>query len=190
MDSGPSCFGDALAWRRVIFSGSVGYHDAISDDLEGSGLSELFSEEIFRMSFMGKAGFAVAASVLAAGSVLGAGSASAAGDQWASIALSDGRAIYGTSVNEATAEAAEAAAIADCHLADCHVVTTWANGCAVLIESDNGIAWATGPTRAEAERKAYENLSELTPTALLANTGSAALSGTEIVDAICTVNAR
>ncbi|MFE1592296.1 DUF4189 domain-containing protein [Nocardia sp. NPDC058705] len=142
------------------------------------------------MSFMGKVGFAVAASVLAAGSVLGAGSASAAGDQWASIALSDGQAIYGISVNEATPEAAEAAAIADCHLADCNVVTTWANGCAVLVESDNGIAWATGASRAEAERKAYENLSELTPTALLANTGSAGMSGSEVVDAICTANAR
>ncbi|WP_410872302.1 DUF4189 domain-containing protein [Nocardia sp. A7] len=142
------------------------------------------------MSFMGKAGLAVAAFGLAAGSVLGAGSASAAGDQWASIALSDGQAIYGISVNEASPEAAEAAAIADCHLADCNVVTTWANGCAVLVESDNGIAWSTGATRADAERAAYENLSELTPTAVLANTGSANLSGAEVIDAICTANAR
>ncbi|MFC4373701.1 DUF4189 domain-containing protein [Nocardia halotolerans] len=142
------------------------------------------------MSFMGKVGFAVAAFGLAAGSVLGAGSASAAGDQWASIALSDSQAIYGIGVNEASADAARAAAIADCHLSDCRVVKTWANGCGVMVQSENTLAWATGATRADAERKAYENLAERHPAALLANTGSAGLSGTVLVDAICTANAR
>ncbi|WP_235569306.1 MULTISPECIES: DUF4189 domain-containing protein [Nocardia] len=174
----------------MIFLGSVGHDRAISDDLEGSGLSELFSEEIFRMSFMGKAGLAVAALGLAAGSVFGAGSASAAGDQWASIAVSDGQAIYGTSVNQADVESAESAAVADCYLADCQAVLTWANGCGVLVESNKALAWASGATRAEAERKAFDQLSTWTPTAVLANTGSANLSGAHVVDAICTVNAR
>ncbi|WP_336083910.1 DUF4189 domain-containing protein [Nocardia sp. SSK8] len=142
------------------------------------------------MSFMGKAGLALVAVGLAAGSVLGAGSASAAGDQWASVALSDNEAIYGISVNEGSADAAIAAAIADCHLADCNEVMTWANGCGVLVQSNQGLAWASGPTRADAERSAYETLSELTPTAVLANTGSANLSGAHVVDAICTANAR
>ncbi|MFB7874931.1 DUF4189 domain-containing protein [Nocardia sp. NPDC056064] len=142
------------------------------------------------MSFTGKAGLALAALGLAAGSVLGAGSANAAGDLWASVALSDNEPIYGLSVNLDSAEAAEAAAVADCHLGDCNVVMTWANGCGVLVESNDAFAWASGPTRAEAERKAYENLSTWTPTAVLANTGSGGLSGAYVVDAICTANAR
>ncbi|WP_278264318.1 DUF4189 domain-containing protein [Nocardia sp. AG03] len=142
------------------------------------------------MSFMGKAGLALVAVGLAAGSVLGAGSASAAGDQWASVALSDNEAVYGVSVNEGSPDAAIAAAIANCHLADCNEVMTWANGCGVLVQSNQGVAWASGPTRAEAERTAYETLSELTPTAVLANTGSANLSGAHVIDAICTANAR
>ncbi|MFD6396098.1 DUF4189 domain-containing protein [Nocardia sp. NPDC060249] len=142
------------------------------------------------MSFMGKAGFAVAALGLAAGSVLGAGSATAAGNQWASIAVSKGELIYGTSANEADAPSAEAVALADCHYADCEVLATWANGCGALVQSDDAFAWAIGANRAEAERVAYEQLSTVTPTAILANTGSANLSGAKIVDVICTANAR
>ncbi|MFC6012352.1 DUF4189 domain-containing protein [Nocardia lasii] len=142
------------------------------------------------MSFQGKAGFAVAAMGLAAASVLGAGAANAAGNQWASIAVSQSELIYGTSANEADAAAAEAIALADCHYADCEVITTWANGCGALIQSDDAFAWAVAANRAEAERLAYEKLSTVTPTAILANTGSANLSGTEIIDVICTANAR
>ena len=142
------------------------------------------------MSFKGKAGFAVAALGLAVGTVLGAGSATAAGDLWASIALSDSQAIYGISVNEASAESSREAALADCYLADCTVIKTWANGCGVLVQSNDALAWATAATRAEAERKAYENLSQHTPTALLANTGSANLSGTQVIVVICTAIAR
>ncbi|WP_228536435.1 DUF4189 domain-containing protein [Nocardia sp. XZ_19_231] len=149
-----------------------------------------FQEEIFRMSFMGKAGFAVMALGLAAGSVLGAGSASAAGNQWASIAVSKGELIYGTSANEVDDASAEAVALADCYYADCEVIATWANGCGALIQSNDAFAWAVAANRAEAERLAYEKLSTVTPTAILANTGSANLSGAKIVDVICTANAR
>ncbi|MFD3508300.1 DUF4189 domain-containing protein [Nocardia sp. NPDC058666] len=142
------------------------------------------------MSFMGKAGFAVAAMGLAAGSVLGAGSASAAGNQWASIAVSHAELIYGTSANEGDVASAEAIALADCHYASCEVLVSWANGCAALVQSKDAFAWAVGANRAEAERVAYEQLSTRTPTAILANTGSANLSGAKIIDVICTANAR
>ncbi|MBC7301212.1 MAG: DUF4189 domain-containing protein [Nocardia sp.] len=141
------------------------------------------------MSFMGKAGFAVAAIGLAAGSVFGAGSASAE-SLHASIAVSSDEWVYGVSVDRANYADAEAEAIEACGAADCEVFLSWANGCGVLVESDEGIAVASAATRAEAERLAYDRLSEMTPTARLANFGSSNFSGAETVKVICTANAR
>ncbi|WP_036527033.1 DUF4189 domain-containing protein [Nocardia sp. CNY236] len=141
------------------------------------------------MSLMGKVGFAFAAGSLAVGSMLGAGSANAAG-LYAAIAVGNGGWTYGVSVNEASAEQARATAIANCGYTDCDVLQTWANGCGALVESDTGVAAGSGPNRAEAERAAYENLGNITPTAPLANLGSANLSGAWVVDVICTSNAR
>ncbi|MFE3543387.1 DUF4189 domain-containing protein [Nocardia sp. NPDC059177] len=141
------------------------------------------------MSYKGKAGLAALLLGVVTSTVFGAGSANAAGDQWASIAVSDNEPFYGISVNVGSVEEAESIAIADCHVADCRAVLTWANGCGVLVESNDALAWASGPTRADAEREAYATLAEWTPTAMLANTGSANLSGAHVVDAICTSNA-
>ncbi|WKG07342.1 DUF4189 domain-containing protein [Nocardia sp. PE-7] len=174
----------------VIFHRGVGYHRAIDDDLGGSGLSELFPEEIFRMSFMGKAGFAVAALGLAAGSVFGAGSASAASLHGA-ISFSDEAWTYGFSVNQPSARAAQDAALADCTPDDCEIWASWSDGCGAIVSDGEGsIAVGTGATRAEAESDAYVSLSELSPRALLAATGSASFSGSHVVDVICTANAR
>ncbi|MBF6349841.1 MULTISPECIES: hypothetical protein [Nocardia] len=52
------------------------------------------------------------------------------------------------------------------------------------------MAVASGPNRAEAERAAYQRLTEFTPTAVLANFGSADLSGAKIIEVVCTSNAR
>jgi len=141
------------------------------------------------MSFLGKVGFALAVSSLAVGSVLGAGSANAAG-LYAAIAVSGDLSTYGVSVDAASYEEARDAAIADCGGGDCEVLSGWANGCGALAESNDGVAAASGPNRAEAERAVYQQIAEITPTAHLANVGSANLSGTRIVDVVCTSNAR
>ncbi|WP_431971605.1 DUF4189 domain-containing protein [Nocardia sp. bgisy134] len=141
------------------------------------------------MKFMGRVGFAVALTGLAVGSVLGAGSANASG-LYGAIAVSGGSWTYGVSANEAGFDEAKAAAIANCGAADCEVLASWANGCGALVESNEGVAAASGPNRAEAERAAYQRLAEITPTAQLANVGSANLSGARIVEVVCTSNAR
>ncbi|WP_040794449.1 DUF4189 domain-containing protein [Nocardia higoensis] len=141
------------------------------------------------MRLMGKVGFAVAVTSLAVGSVLGAGSADAAGLH-AAIAISGDRWTYGLSVDAASFDEARDLAIADCGGGDCAVAAAWANGCGAIIESREGVAVASGPNRAEAERAAYQRLSEVTPTAQLANVGSANLSGARIIDVVCTSNAR
>ncbi len=148
----------------------------------------VFLERDSAMGLMGKVGFAVAASSLAVGSVLGAGSANAAG-LYAAIAVSGQEWTYGTSVDEASYEDARAAALASCGAADCQIAVAWANGCGVLIESEQGVAVGSGPNRAEAERDAYDRLGKITPTAPLANVGSAALSGASVIDVVCTSNA-
>ncbi|NKY36031.1 hypothetical protein HGA13_23575 [Nocardia speluncae] len=48
----------------------------------------------------------------------------------------------------------------------------------------------SGPNRAEAERAAYQRLADLTSSAALANFGSADLSGAQIIEVVCTSNAR
>ncbi|MFD3596026.1 DUF4189 domain-containing protein [Nocardia sp. NPDC058640] len=141
------------------------------------------------MSFMGKAGFAVAALGLAAGSVLGAGSASAAGLHGA-VAISVGKWAYGSGVNWSSSEEARAKAIESCGFDDCEILVTWANGCAAIVESEDGVASGTGANSGEAKRAAFQRMSELTPTAQLANFGSSALSGAHVVEVICTANAR
>ncbi|MEU2252427.1 DUF4189 domain-containing protein [Nocardia xishanensis] len=141
------------------------------------------------MKFMGRVGFAVAMTGLAVGSVLGAGSANAAGLH-AAIAVSGGSWVYGVSANAASFDDAIAQAVANCGAADCEVLASWANGCGALAESNEGVAAASGPNRAEAERAAYQRLAEITPTAQLANVGSANLSGARIVEVVCTSNAR
>ncbi|MFD6390529.1 DUF4189 domain-containing protein [Nocardia sp. NPDC060259] len=141
------------------------------------------------MSFMGKAGFAVAALGLAAGSVFGAGAAKA-DNLYAAYAVSDREWVFGIGVNAPSREDAEAEAIANCGADDCRVVTWWGNGCAALVESDQGFAVSVAATRAEAEREAYTLLSEITPTAQLANFGSSQFSGADLVDVTCTANAR
>ncbi|WP_067835163.1 DUF4189 domain-containing protein [Nocardia lijiangensis] len=141
------------------------------------------------MKFMGRVGFAVALTGLAVGSVLGAGSANAAG-LYGAIAVSGGSWTYGVSANEPGFDEARAAAVANCGEADCEVLASWANGCGALAESNEGVAAASGPNRAEAERAAYQRLAEITPTAQLANVGSANLSGARIVEVVCTSNAR
>ncbi|MBF6096784.1 DUF4189 domain-containing protein [Nocardia cyriacigeorgica] len=141
------------------------------------------------MRLMGNVGFAVAVAGLAAGSVLGAGTASAA-SQHAAIAVNPGKLVYGVSVNAASTADAESAAIADCGTDGCEVAASWANGCGVLMESNEATVVASGATRADAERNAYQRISEVTPTAVLGNTGSANLSGVRIVEVVCTANAR
>ncbi|NEW27563.1 DUF4189 domain-containing protein [Nocardia cyriacigeorgica] len=141
------------------------------------------------MSVKNKVGFATVAFGLAAGSVFGAGSASAEG-QFAAIAFSGQTVLYGVSVDEPSDEAARNAALANCGQADCQVMISWANGCGVLVENNEGVAAAAGATRDEAERAAFRKLAEHHPTALLANVGSADLSGAKVVDVVCTANAR
>ncbi|MEV0359480.1 DUF4189 domain-containing protein [Nocardia sp. NPDC050697] len=141
------------------------------------------------MRVMGKVGFAVAAGALAVGSVFGAGSAHAAG-QYAAIAVSNSTLYYGVSVDTANYDEAKGVALDQCGEADCEVLVAWANGCGALVASDDGYAARSGPNRAEAERSAYELISQITPTAVLANTGSAQLSGAHIVEVVCTSNAR
>ncbi|GAD84188.1 DUF4189 domain-containing protein [Nocardia asteroides] len=140
------------------------------------------------MSLLGKAAFAVAALGLTAGSVFGAGAAKADG-LYAAFAVSDAEWVYGVGVNEASYADAEAVALDRCGVSDCQVMLSWANGCGVLVESEDGIAVASRPTRAEAEQAAYEKLSEITPTARLANFGSSNFSGAETVRVVCTANA-
>ncbi|WP_370585204.1 DUF4189 domain-containing protein [Nocardia sp. XZ_19_231] len=173
----------------VIFHREVGYHRAIDDDLGGSGLSELFPEEIFRMSFMGKAGFAVAALGLAAGSVFGAGSASAASLHGV-IAFSPDQWAYAYSVNESRYDDAYNEAMEICDAADCEIMISWTDGCGAIVESEQGVAAGAGATTADATNAALLRLAEITPTALLANVGSANLSGAEVVKVVCTANAR
>ncbi|MEV0338894.1 DUF4189 domain-containing protein [Nocardia sp. NPDC050713] len=141
------------------------------------------------MRLMGKVGFAVAVSSLAVGSVLGAGSANAA-SLHAAIAVNPNTLVYGLSVNAASTADADAAAIADCGTDGCEVAASWANGCGVLMESNDAAVVATGATRADAERAGYQKIAEVTPTAFLANVGSANLSGVRIVEVVCTANAR
>ncbi|MFC4126989.1 DUF4189 domain-containing protein [Nocardia rhizosphaerae] len=140
------------------------------------------------MSFMGKAGLAVAMLGLAAGSVFGAGAAKA-DNLYAAYAVSNQEWVFGVGVNAPSREDAEAEAIANCGADDCRIVTWWGNGCGALVESDQGFAVAVGPTRADAEREAYTTLSEITPTAQLANVGSSQFSGTDLIDVTCTANA-
>ncbi|MFC4126990.1 DUF4189 domain-containing protein [Nocardia rhizosphaerae] len=142
------------------------------------------------MSFMGKAGLAVAALGLAAGSVFGAGAAQAQ-SLHAAIAFSDLDWAYSYSVNEPTAEAADSAALAGCTASDCHIWAAWSNGCGVIVEGEEGsIGVGTGATSGEAANLAYASLGELEPRALLATTGSAGLSGARVITTICTANAR
>jgi len=138
---------------------------------------------------MGKVGFAVAVGSLALGSVLGAGSANAAG-LYGAIAFSEGAWVYGVSADAASFEEAEDIAIANCGGGDCTVMVAWANGCGALVDSNDGVAAGSGPNRAEAERAAYQRIAEFTPTAHLANVGSAAMSGAQVVEVVCTSNAR
>ncbi|NKX89850.1 DUF4189 domain-containing protein [Nocardia coubleae] len=144
------------------------------------------------MSFMGKAGFAVAALGLAAGSVFGAGTANAQ-SMFGAIAFSTTDWTYGSSSSWPSEQEAREQAIASCGTngaADCKVMISWANGCGTLVVSDDGVAAASGRTAAEATRAAFERLSELTPTAQLANFGSSDLSGAKVARVVCTANAR
>ncbi|MGY0500010.1 DUF4189 domain-containing protein [Nocardia sp. FBN12] len=141
------------------------------------------------MNFMGKVGFAVAASVLTAGSLLGAGSANAASDEWGAMAIDADWANFGRSINYPTRAEAEAAALEECAADGCYVEVTWANGCLALVDNDEFIAWGKGSTRAEAEREAYLALTEGTPQNLLVNVGSSQLAGGRVIDTLCTDNA-
>ncbi|MEU4646846.1 DUF4189 domain-containing protein [Nocardia fluminea] len=150
-----------------------------------------FPEEIFRMSCMGKAVFAVAASVLAAGSVLGAGAADAANNKWAAIAFSSEQWESWSTRDWPTEEEATSTVLQDCGMQDCQILTSWANGCGALVWNDQGwVAAASGPTRSEAVRKAIDRLSDGVPIARLANFGSSDFSGTKVVEVFCTSNVR
>ncbi|MFD4430099.1 DUF4189 domain-containing protein [Nocardia sp. NPDC058497] len=138
---------------------------------------------------MGKAGFAVAAVGLAVGSVFGAGAAHAA-NLHGVIAFSADQWGYAVSLNASRYDDAYNEAMALCDAADCEIMVAWTDGCAAIVESDGGFAAAVGATSADATRAAHEKLSEITPTALLANVGSSHLSGAKIVDVVCTANAR
>ena len=142
------------------------------------------------MSLMGKVGFALAVSSLSMAGVSAAGPANAQGGLYAAIAMSESTFVYAVSTDEPGFEEAKAAAIANCGVDDCRVLVSWANGCGALAESREGAAAGSGSNRAEAERAAYQRLAELTPTAVLANFGSADLSGAKIIEVVCTSNAR
>ncbi|MFD3596027.1 DUF4189 domain-containing protein [Nocardia sp. NPDC058640] len=143
------------------------------------------------MSFMGKAGFAVAAMGLAAGSVLGAGSADAAGSKWGAIAFSTQLWESWSTRDWPSEEGATSAVMQDCAVEDCQILAVWANGCGALVWNDQGwVAAAAGPTRGEAVRKAIDKLSEGVPIARLANFGSSDFSGTKVIDVACTSNVR
>ncbi|MBF6355548.1 DUF4189 domain-containing protein [Nocardia higoensis] len=142
------------------------------------------------MSFMGKAGFAVAALGLAAGSVFGAGQAEAASLHGA-IAFSPGQWTYESSFDWPTSQEAHEVALARCGYDDCEVAVSWANGCGALVWNKEGwVAAAWGPTRSEAVRNAIDKLAEGVPLARLANFGSSDLSGTKVVEVVCTSNAH
>lgn len=139
---------------------------------------------------MSKVGFALAVSSLSITGVSAAGPANAQGGLYAAIAMSESTFIYAVSTDEPGFEEAKAAAVANCGIDDCRVLVSWANGCGALAESKDGAGAGSGPNRAEAERAAYQRLAELTPTAVLANFGSADLSGAKIIEVVCTSNAR
>ncbi|MFD3744255.1 DUF4189 domain-containing protein [Nocardia sp. NPDC058633] len=191
MDPGPTClFGYALAGSTVIFSEPGCRSRKLGDDLGGSGLPELFSEEIIRMSFMGKVGFA-AASVLVAGSMFGPGAANADSiDQWGAMAVDGDWSNYGRSIDYPTRAEAEAAAMEQCAADGCAVEAVWVNGCMSLVENEEYIAWGKGSTSAEAEREAYLALTEGTPQSLLVNVGSSQMAGGSVIETVCTANAR
>ncbi|WP_280342288.1 DUF4189 domain-containing protein [Nocardia neocaledoniensis] len=141
------------------------------------------------MSFMGKAGLAVAMFGLAAGSVFGAGAAKAESLHGV-IAISPAAMEYTVSVNETRYDDAYNEAMSLCDAADCEIMVTWTDGCAAIVDSEDGFAAAVGPNSEEAKASAYRKLSEITPTALLANVGSSQFSGAEVIDVVCTANAR
>ncbi|MFC4373700.1 DUF4189 domain-containing protein [Nocardia halotolerans] len=143
------------------------------------------------MSFMGKVGFAVAGLGLAAGSVLGAGPADAAGDQWAAYGFSDLQHGTWAAVNADSEEAAIAWVLEQCGGGpDCTILNSWANGCGAIVHSNEGwITAASGRDRGEAVRNAVDKLAKDAPMAQLANFGSSDLSGTTVVDVMCTQNA-
>ncbi|MCP9621391.1 DUF4189 domain-containing protein [Nocardia otitidiscaviarum] len=141
------------------------------------------------MRKMSKIGGFVAAAGLVVGSLAGAGAANAAGDQFASIAFSPLTWQSGVGVNTPSFETAEQAALADCGMDDCEIWASWANGCGVIVESGDGFAVASGPTRKAAEDAAYSSLGEYTPTAPLASFGSSELSGAWVHTVVCTANA-
>ncbi|WP_280504027.1 DUF4189 domain-containing protein [Nocardia farcinica] len=139
------------------------------------------------MGLMAKAGLAVAVGGLTLGSVFGAGTADAAG-YYAAIAVSQDAYYYGTSVDRGSFEEARDAALDACG-SGCEVLAAWANGCGALVASNEGVAAASGPNRAEAERAAYQVLTEITPAAALANVGSSQFSGARVIEVVCTANA-
>ncbi|WP_282778137.1 MULTISPECIES: DUF4189 domain-containing protein [unclassified Nocardia] len=141
------------------------------------------------MSKMSKIGGFVAAAGLVVGSLAGAGAANAVGGQFAAIAFSPSMWQSGVGVNTPSFETAKQAALADCGADDCEIWLSWANGCGVIVESADGAAAASGPTRKEAEDAAYSRLGEYTPTAPLASFGSSELSGAWVHTVVCTANA-
>ncbi len=149
----------------------------------------LLSEEHSVVSKMSKIGGFMAAAGLVVGSLAGAGAANAAGDQYASIAFSSLTWQSGVGVNTSSYETAEQIALEDCGADDCEIWLSWVNGCGVIVESNDGFAAASGPTRKAAEDKAYSSLGEYTPTAPLASFGSSELSGAWVHTVVCTANA-
>ncbi|GAD84187.1 DUF4189 domain-containing protein [Nocardia asteroides] len=142
------------------------------------------------MSFTGKAGVAVAALGLAAGSIFGAGTANAQSLHGA-IAFSEENWTYESSFDWPSFEEAKDRALTRCGYDDCEVMVSWANGCGALVWNDQGwVAAASGPNRSEAVRKAIDKLSQGVPVAQLANFGSSDLSGTKVVEVVCTSNAN
>ncbi|MEV0058975.1 DUF4189 domain-containing protein [Nocardia sp. NPDC050718] len=131
--------------------------------------------------------------VLAAGSVFGAGTAKADGDHlYGAIAFSEESWVYGTSVDAETRGAAVDEALAWCEFmggSDCVVLVDWSDGCGALVYSDYAVGSGWGSDRRKALAYAYSSLAELHPPAVLANVGSAELSGAHISEVLCTANA-
>lgn len=142
--------------------------------------------------FVGRAVVVVATAGLAVGTVVGAGSANAQWGLYGAIAFSASDWSYGSSVDAYSREDAIDEAMAWCGLGgvtDCRVLVDWVDGCGALVSTKGAVGTGAGSNSSIALFAAHTSLAQYRPQAMLANVGSADLSGAQVVEVICTANA-
>ncbi|MCU1641448.1 MAG: hypothetical protein JWN03_1723 [Nocardia sp.] len=119
-----------------------------------------------------------------------AGAAHADGSYFGAFATADrGSSIHVVAMwNYPDQASADAAALRDCGDANCVIQLRWADGCAAYSRRDDNLFWATGNTRAEAERNALAAAGP-DPNPLLVSLGSAEPSTATVRTSACTANA-